>query len=114
MGPCLAVVFTDPLGIAVGPWCIQCDFKFGVIATGFTTHFLELAELGCQGFRCEPQRRPAITDRDRITQRPIHIRSNSAGADMNRRMGLAGGLRITFYRREFNELALETSRWLYP
>src|SRR6516162_6970536 len=114
MGSRFTILLTDALGVAVGAWPIHGDFELAEIAARLGTHLLEFSEFARQRFGCESQWCPSFADCDSVTQRPIHIRGNSAGADMNRRMGFAGGLGIALYRREFDELAVEAGLRLRP
>jgi hypothetical protein len=56
------------------------DLEAVVIAPGFGAQLFKLAGLRCEDFRSGCKRRPAVTDRDCVAQRPIARRTGSSWA----------------------------------
>src|ERR1700730_1577909 len=108
------ILLADALGVTVGPRRIHPDFPLGEITARFGAHLVEFSEFSRKRFRRESQRCPSVADGDGVTPRPIHVRTHSAGTDMDRRMGFPSGLRIAFHWWEFDELAVETSLGARP
>jgi len=119
MCACFTVLLADALGVTcavgiIGPQRIHGDFELAEITARLGAHLLEFSKFARERFRRESQRCSSVTDCYSVAQRPIHIRTDSTGADMDRRMGLAGGLGIALHWREFDELAVETGLWPGP
>src|SRR5260370_26690039 len=104
----LTILLAHALGVAVSPRAIHGDFEPAEIAARFGAHVLEFSQFACERFRRESQRCPSVADSHDVTQCPLHVRTDSTGANMDRGMGFADGLRIALHRREFYGLAFET------
>src|ERR1700722_4572769 len=83
------------------------DIDFAKIAPRLIAQLMQLLEFGLELLRRHQYRRPAIANRDSITNRAIIAAPDASRADDDRWMRLLRGFRITAHRRKLDEPPLD-------